>query len=375
MFATSFFRWSYGNILKPILFRMDPEYVHDTFVRIGAWLGKGHSMRGFVAWLFRYEDPILAETVCGIRFPNPIGLSAGFDKNARMTGILPSVGFGFEEIGSVTGEPCAGNPKPRLWRLPKSKGLMVYYGLMNDGCEAIAARLKSKRFEVPIGVSVAKTNSPATVDTQAGIADYVKGMRTFVEAGVGDFFVINISCPNAFGGEPFSDATRLDLLLAGIDGVATTKPVFVNIAADTTTEQLDAVLDVLGRHRVHGLVISNLTKKYDRPGIAAGEITTDMKGGVSGKPVQPIADDLISHAYRKSGTKFAIIGVGGVFTAEDAYEKIRRGASLVSLITGMIYQGPQVIGEINRGLAKLLERDGFKNVKDAIGSANRNQNN
>jgi dihydroorotate dehydrogenase len=247
---------------------------------------------------------------------------------------------------------------------------MVYYGLMNDGCEAIAARLKGKRFDIPIGVSVAKTNSPGTVDMQAGIADYVKAMRTFVDAEVGDFFVVNISCPNAFGGEPFSDATRLDALLGGIDAVATPKPIFVKITADTTTEQLDAIMNVLGRHRVHGLIITNLAKDYDRIGVRQ-EMTEGMKGGIGGKPVQALSDALISHTYRKAGTKYVIIGIGGVFTAEDAYGKIRRGASLVQLVTGMIYEGPQVIGEINRGLVALLERDGFKSVADAVGAAHR----
>ncbi|MFH1078483.1 MAG: quinone-dependent dihydroorotate dehydrogenase [Patescibacteria group bacterium] len=371
MFATTVIRWSYANLLKPMLFRMDPEYVHDTFVRIGAWLGKGEWSRSLIAAFFRYEHPALVQDVCGIRFPNPVGLPAGFDKNARMTAIMPSVGFGFEEIGSVTGEPCAGNPKPRLWRLPKSKALLVYYGLMNDGCEAIASRLKGLRFRIPIGVSVAKTNSPSTVDTQAGTADYQKAMRTFVEAGVGDFFVVNISCPNAFGGEPYSDASRLDLLLGGIDAVATDKPVFVKITADTTTEQLDVILDVIGRHRVDGLIISNLTKKFDSPLIQKDELLPGMKGGFGGKPVQRLADDLISHAYRKAGGRYVIIGLGGIFTAADAYEKIRRGASLVQLVTGMIYEGPQVVGDINHGLVELLERDGFKTIKDAVGSAHR----
>ncbi|MCI0479102.1 quinone-dependent dihydroorotate dehydrogenase [Candidatus Uhrbacteria bacterium] len=371
MFATGFFRWSYANLLKPVLFKMDPEYVHDTFVRIGAWLGKAEWSRSLVGALFRYEHPSLVTDVCGIRFANPVGLPAGFDKNARMTGIMPAVGFGFEEIGSVTGEPCAGNPKPRLWRLPESKALVVYYGLMNDGSEAIAGRLKGQRFAIPIGVSVAKTNSPATVETQAGIADYVKAMRTFVDAGVGEFFVVNISCPNAFGGEPYAEPSRLEALLAAVDAVPTPKPVFVKITADTTMDRLDAILEVVARHRIHGLIISNLTKKRDQATIVQTELTAEMKGGIGGKPVQPLADALIRHAYAKAGGRLAIIGVGGVFTAEDAYRKIRAGASLVQLVTGMIFEGPQVVGDINRGIVRLLERDGFACVKDAVGADHR----
>lgn len=369
MFATSFVRFSYRYIGKPFFFMLDPEDVHDQMCWFGEKLGKNGVTRSLVRSFFFYKDPSLGQDVCGIHFPNPIGLAAGFDKNAVLTQVLPAVGFGFEEIGSITGEPCAGNARPRMWRLPKSQGIVVYYGLKNDGCEAISKRLKEKKFDIPVGISVAKTNSPATVKVQDGIEDYVKAFRASLD--IGQYMTINISCPNAFGGEPFTDPGRLDLLLSGIDKVATTKPIFLKMPADITTAELDALVAIADRHHVQGFILSNLTKKYDRPEIRQEEMKGITHGGISGKPLSSQTDALIGYLYQKVGEKYVIIGCGGVFSAEDAYEKIRKGATLIQLITGMIFEGPQLIGEINRGLVRLLHRDGFKNISEAIGSAHK----
>lgn len=345
---------------------MDPEDVHDAMTAVGIWLGKFSVTRRIARALFLYEHPSLEQTVLGIRFRNPVGLTAGFDKNAQLLPIMPEVGFGFEEVGSITGEACEGNPRPRLWRLPKSKGLVVWYGLKNDGCEAVAKRLCGFASAIPYGTSVARTNSAATVEQAAGIADYAKAFRAF--ADIGDYFTVNVSCPNTCGGEPFTSPDALDRLLAALDPIPTNKPVFLKLPADISTADLDALIAVADRHRVHGLVISNLTKRRDRATVDPDEIAVTDKGGISGRPVAEPANALIAHAYRVAGKRYAIIGVGGIFSAEDAYEKIRLGASLVQLATGMIFEGPQVIGEINRGLARLLRRDGYENVSNAVGS-------
>ncbi len=366
MFATSTQRWFYRHVAKQIFFRMDPERVHDTMTRFGNALGRTSFTRGAVRFLFCFEHPALVQTILGISFSNPIGLTAGFDKNAQLTRIIPAVGFGFAEVGSVTGEPCVGNPKPRLWRLPKSKGLVVWYGLKNDGCESIAKRLSDKKFDMPLGISVGQTNVPSTVDMDTGIADYAKAFRAF--ARIGDYTTINISCPNIYGGEPFVDPERLDRLLDVLDTIATSKPTFLKLPVDISKDELDAIVGVSDMHRVHGLIVSNLTKKRDRHTIVAQEIRDDMKGGISGRPTFDLSNGLISHLYRTVGARYVIIGSGGVFSAQDAYEKIRRGASLVQLATGMIFEGPQLIGEINRGLVRLLEQDGYQNIREAIGS-------
>lgn len=366
MFATSFFRWGYRYLLKPIYFRLDPESVHDRMLGVGSVLGRVGALRRFTSFCFEYRHPMLEQDVSGIRFKNPIGLAAGFDKNGRLADILPAVGFGFEEIGSVTGEPCVGNPKKRLWRLPSIDGLVVNYGLPNQGAEAISRKLKGKKFDVPIGISLAKTNCQACAVDEVGIQDYRKGLEAFLE--IGDYYTINVSCPNAFGGQPFQDPESLDRLLNELDVVHTNKPVFVKISADTPITDVPAMVDVASRHHVQGFVIANLTKRYERLGIAEemkkqGIVT----GGISGKPTRELSDALLSEFYRYGGDRFVLIGCGGIFTAEDAYRKIRLGASLVQLITGMIYEGPQLIGELNKGLVQLLQRDGFKNISEVIG--------
>lgn len=369
MIATKPFRWCYAHVAKPLFFRRDPEDVHDAMTAVGVTLGEHAVTRLLTRALFAYEHPALEQTTLGIRFKNPVGLTAGFDKNAQLLRIMPEVGFGFEEIGSITGEPCEGNPRPRLWRLPKSKGLVVWYGLKNDGCEAVAERLRGFASKIPFGTSVARTNSAATVAQEAGIADYAKAFRAF--ADIGDYFTVNVSCPNTCGGEPFTSPEALDRLLAALDTIETRKPVFLKLPADISTVELDALIAVADRHRVHGLVISNLTKKRDRATVHQGEIAVTDKGGISGRPVAEPANALIAHAYRAAGKRYVIVGVGGIFSAEDAYEKIRLGASLVQLATGMIFEGPQVIGEVNRGLVELMKRDGFANVSEAVGSAAR----
>lgn len=342
---------------------MDPEDAHDHMMKVGQILGKYSITQSITKQIFSFEDPRLTQIINGITFKNPVGLSAGFDKNALLTDILPSVGFGFLELGSITGEPCPGNPRPRLWRLPKSEGLIVYYGLKNDGCEAIARRLEGKSVSVPIGMSIAKTNNPETCETQAGIDDYVKAYKAL--SNIGSYDTINISCPNTFGGQPFTDKTHLDGLLTALNKIRNKKPMYIKFSPDLSDEILQDLVETAMAHKVDGIICSNLTKKKENDRIVES-LPTD-KGGMSGKVVEGLANLQIQKVYKLTGGEVTIIGVGGIFSAEDAYQKIRSGANLLQLITGMIFEGPQVIGEINSGLVKLLERDGFKNISEARG--------
>lgn len=361
----------YTRALKPIFFLGDPETVHDKMTHFGSFLGSHGLTRKLTHSLLHYAHPSLEQTILGLKFENPIGLAAGFDKNAELTDIIPAVGFGFEEIGSVTGQVCAGNPKPRLWRLPESQGLVVYYGLKNDGCETIAdklsEKLNQKKFENIIGTSVAMTNCADNLNAKNAVTDYARAFRAF--ADIGDYTTINISCPNATGGQPFIVPHRLDYLLDVLDTIPSTKPVFIKLSPDLSQEQLDEILRVAGNHRVHGIICTNLTRKRENPKILDKNIPAH--GGISGKPVQELADQLLAYIYRKTGKRFVLIGCGGVFSAQDAYRKIRLGASLVQLITGMIFEGPQIVGEINRDLVTLLQRDGFHNISEAVGVDNR----
>ncbi len=357
----------YLHFFKPVFFRSDPEDVHDRMIKTGVFLGKYCITRMLVNCLFGFRHPILEQTVQGIRFENPIGLAAGFDKDAQLTDILPSVGFGFAELGSITGDVCQGNERPRLWRLPKSKSLVVYYGLKNQGAKVISEKLKNKKFKIPVGISIAKTNSPETCQLDKGIGDYAFAFESFVD--IGDYITINISCPNTFGGEPFTHPERLEKLLERLDFIQYSKPVFIKLAASLSDRELDDILDVAARHRVHGFVCTNLAK--DRNSKEVIEKIKDKEvpsvGGMSGKVVQGLSDNTIERVYRKTRGAYTIIGVGGIFSAKDAYKKIKSGASLLQLITGMIFQGPQVISEINRGLVELLRKDGYSSIAEAVG--------
>lgn len=364
-FRDKLLHFLYAKILKPIYFRFDPELVHNRMISIGVFLGRSIPTRFLIKALFDYKNPMLIQTIRGIRFENPVGLSAGFDKNAVLTRILPMVGFGFVEVGSITGEPCAGNPGKHLWRLPKDKSLMIYYGLKNTGADAISKRLRNEKFSIPVGISVAKTNAPSTVETERGVEDYAKAFELF--ADIGAYTTINISCPNAYGGQPFSDPALLERLLARTDTISTSKPIFIKLSPDCSPEELDALLAVSERHHVDGYICTNLIK--DRSRVQAQE-SLPPNGGISGKLIESRSNEMIAHVYTFTKGKKVVIGCGGIFTAEDAYRKIRLGASLLHLITGMIYEGPQAISQINQGLVRLLKKDGFKSISEAVGVDN-----
>ncbi len=353
----------YKGTLKPIFFRFDPENVHDHMIRVGHMLGGFWLGRALIGLLFDYSNKMLEQDILGIHFRNPIGLAAGFDKNAELTKIIHRVGFAFEEVGSITGFECLGNPKPRLWRLKESEGLVVYYGLKNDGADKISERLSRIKPSGVIGTSVAMTNCLANLDIHTAVKDYGKAFNAFVD--IGDYFTINISCPNTEGGQPFNDDMKLDRLLNEIDKIETRKPVFIKLSPDISIPDIENILDVAKKHRVHGIITTNLTKNKKNPKILDKDIP--KVGGISGKPVNQLSDDMITFIRKREGNRFVIVGCGGIFTAEDAYRKIRNGASLLQMITGMIFNGPQTISEINRGLVSLLKRDGFKNISEAVG--------
>jgi dihydroorotate dehydrogenase len=357
----------YKEVIRPIFFQIDPEVIHDKMIFVGTILGSNFITRNITSFFFTYSNKKLRQKIVGITFKNPIGLAAGFDKNAQLTKILPSVGLGFAEVGSITGEACKGNAKPRLWRLKKSKGLLVYYGLKNKGCRKIAKRIRNQKFNIPIGISIAKTNCKQTIKKEAGIKDYIKAFSTLKWCG--DYMTINISCPNAYGGQPFTKPEDLNDLLIEIKKIPCEKPIFLKLSPDLTIKEIDNIINICNKHSIQGFICSNLVKKRANKDVERFIRDKNLKniGGISGKPTKEISTKLIAHIYKKTKGKYVIIGCGGVFSANDAYAKIKAGASLIQLITGMIYEGPQVISEINQGLVKLLKKDGYTNISQAIG--------
>ncbi len=359
----------YRFIIKPLIFLWPPEIAHNKLKTFGKAMSSNVLGRSILRILFYYKHPSLETVVDNVRYDNPIGLSAGFDKDGELANAYPQLGFGFAEFGSFTGEVCPGNPGVgrRLFRMPKSKSILVWYGLNNQGADKISERLKDKEFKIPIGVNAAKSNLTPEFVLEDSIADYMKTLRAFKD--IGHYFTINISCPNTQDSEPFAEKENLGALLEAINAERTERPIYVKLAADLEMNQVDDILDVCMEYKIEGVVLANLAKPEFNNEFVKEELTFH-KGAMSGLPLQRIATSLVRHVYRYTRGEMTIIAVGGVFNAEDAYEKITSGANLIEMITGMIYDGPQVMGEINRGLVKLLEKDGFNSIAEAVGSRN-----
>ena len=370
--------WLGFRAVRPLIFLMEPEQAHYSLKRMGVLLGSNPVTRWLTSLLMDYNHKSLAITVDGIDYRNPVGLSAGFDKDGELTKIYPSLGFGLAELGSFTGEICPGNPGKRLFRMIKSKAIVVWYGLNNEGSETISQRLSGEDFgRLKVGINAANSNLTPEFVLEDSINDYLKTMKLF--ADVGDYYDVNISCPNTQDGEPFVDKKNLDALLIAINKEIrpiSNKPIYVKLAADMSLKEIDIIVDGCIEHNMDGVVCTNLAKPQYNTEHRPEEYPTvdgrlpEGKGAMSGLPLQRISTNVIRHVYRRTRGKLTIIGVGGIFSAKDAYEKITSGASLLHMITTMIFDGPQNINEINRGLVKLLKADGFDSIEQAVGSKN-----
>jgi len=366
-----FNRWSYRVLAKPILFRIAPDKTHSDMIAMTASTGRFALLRGLVRVLFRSKrDDKLVQKICGIEFERPVGVSAGFDKNGEVVPMMANLGFGFMEVGSVTARKCAGNPKPWFYRLPYSQSLVVHAGLANQGSSVVLKRIHDYPIKAvgdfPVILSVAKTNCKQVVSINEGIADYVTTVQRAKSEPRVKMIELNISCPNTYGGEPFTTPSKLEKLLAAVDVVGAPQPVFIKMPVDLPWDKFDKLLQIALKHKIAGVTIANLTK--NRKLVDSRDIFPEtVRGHMSGKPTEGLGNELIRQTYLKYGKKLKIIGVGGIFTAEDAYTKIRLGASLVEIVSGMIYCGPQLAAEINDGLSRFLIRDGYSHINEAIG--------
>lgn len=360
----------YKHIVKPVLFKQHPDNVHRHMIKMAKFVGRVPGVRSLPK-LWSYQNGrYLTQAVAGLTYRNPVGLSAGLDKGIETPRVMRSVGFGFMTGGSVTWGQYKGNEGSWFYRLPKAESLVVHAGLPSEGTETVVHRVtrypQSFFNEFPLVVSVAKTNSKRAANDIDGIRDYAASLAMFDgEKNVGAL-EINISCPNAFGGEDFTTPERLDMLLSTVDELMLEKPVFIKMPISVPRDQFLALTDVAVAHNVTGLTIGNLRKDRENADLK-GELPHNVKGNLSGAPNRAITTDLVRATYLRHGKKLVIVGVGGIFTAEHAYEKIRAGATLVAMVTGVIFEGPQVVGEINAALVELLKRDGFTNISQAIG--------
>jgi dihydroorotate dehydrogenase len=348
----------FKQLIRPVLFQGDPERMHDSLTRVLAGAGYIALVRKTMRSLFSYSHPALETTVAGIHFPNPVGLAPGFDKHCRLVDIVPAFGFGFIEVGTITGQAQEGNPKPRLIRLVEDKALINRMGFNNIGADAIRERLLHVRKRLPLGINIGKSK---VVAIENAVDDYVYSFERLSEFA--DYVVVNVSSPNTPGLRELQEKEQLmKLLLALQRKNSSRKPLFVKIAPDLTFDQLDDVLDVVRKTKLSGIIATNTTVARD--GLS---VVTFEAGGLSGKPLREKATEFVRRIYSSTSGKLPIIGVGGIFTAADAYEKIKAGASLVQVYTGFIYEGPMVAQRINEGLVWLLKKDGLKSVGEAVG--------
>ncbi|MCS7048246.1 MAG: quinone-dependent dihydroorotate dehydrogenase [Verrucomicrobiae bacterium] len=338
--------------VRPWLFQLDAEQAHERALSWVERAARNDILRETCAALWQVRDARLAQELFCVRFPNPVGLAAGFDKNGVGVGLWPALGFGFVEIGTVTPRPQPGNEPPRLFRLPDERALINRMGFNNDGALRVAARVPPPPHGIPIGVNLGKQK---TTPLENAADDYLTGLKVF--DGRADFFVINVSSPNTPGLRQLQQADQLDALLGRIRAAAPAVPLLLKVAPDLTTEQLSDIVALVRQHRLNGIVATNTTIQHSRA----------QEGGLSGAPLRDRATECVRQLYRLSGGAIPIIGVGGIFRATDAWEKICAGASLVEVYTGLVYEGPGLAAAINRGLLRQLEAGGFTHLREAVG--------
>ena len=340
----------YKALVKPLLFQLDAERAHhivfDNLRRAAQLPGTKALLRS----LYDFQHPSLAREVFGLKFPNPVGLAAGLDKNAVLTDELATMGFGFVEIGTVTPRPQPGNPQPRLFRLPQDEALVNRMGFNNDGAAVVAARLARRHNrQFIIGVNIGKNKD---TPNERAAEDYVAGFEALAE--VVDYFVVNVSSPNTPNLRQLQEKKPLIELLQQVQqrnlSRVTPRPLLLKIAPDLTNSQLDDILEIAHETKLSGLVATNTTISRDKLQTEAGYVASIGAGGLSGKPLRARATEVIRYLHQKSAGALPIIGAGGIHSAADAQEKLAAGATLIQLYTGFIYEGPALVNRINRSL-------------------------
>jgi dihydroorotate dehydrogenase len=342
---------NFYSLVRPLAFSLDPERAHRATIA---------ALKAMPVRQQSGVPPSLTTNVAGLNFPSPVGLAAGFDKNAEVPAQMLSLGFGFVEVGTVTPLPQPGNPKPRMFRLVEDKAVINRLGFNNEGQQPARLRLARRdRRRGVVGVNIG-----ANKDSADRIADYVAGVRAM--CAVADYLTINISSPNTPGLRGLQDAGELDALLSAIAQarVENGPPVFLKVAPDLSDDGPDRIARAAIDHGMDALIVSNTT--VSRPVLKSrygGE-----QGGLSGAPLKPLALEALRRFRSASGGEIPLIGVGGIATSDDAWERIRAGASLIQLYSAMVYEGAGIAARIATGLAERLEQEGFANIAEAVGS-------
>ncbi|PTX19365.1 dihydroorotate oxidase A [Pontibacter mucosus] len=342
----------YKSLLRPLLFQLDPEKVHYlTTDALRASL-KLPFAKGITESMFKVTDPRLERELFGLKFPNPVGLAAGFDKDAKLVDELAELGFGFVEIGTLTPKPQAGNDKPRLFRLPQDQAIINRMGFNNEGVDAAVRRLEKRKSNIIVGGNIGKNK---VTPNEEALSDYLYCFRALFH--VVDYFVVNVSSPNTPDLRALQDKEPLQKLLVSLQEenqrMGTPKPLLLKIAPDLNLDQLNDIIEIAQVAKLSGIIGTNTT--VSRAGLQTPEARVQEigMGGLSGKPLTIQSTQIIQHLRTYLPPEIRLIGVGGIMTAQDAIDKLNAGADLVQLYTGFIYEGPSLISQINK---KILSR-------------------
>lgn len=355
------------RLLLRLMFLLPPERAHHLAFFVMRLVTRFGPTRALVSKVLVTDDPILRNTVAGVDFPAPLGLAAGFDKDATGVDVWGPLGFGFAEIGTVTAQAQPGNPAPRLFRLPADRALVNRMGFNNHGAGEAANRLRQRRRTVPIGANIGKTKVVPAADATA---DYTESARLL--GPLADFLVVNVSSPNTPGLRDLQAVESLRPLLAAVLDTVTV-PVFVKIAPDLSDDDIDAVADLALELGLAGIVATNTTIRRDGLRTDPARIEEIGAGGLSGPPVAARSLEVLQRLHDRVGGHLAIVSVGGIETAEQAWERILAGASLVQGYTGFIYGGALWARRINKGIARKLRAHGYRSIADAVGAGTRAQ--
>ncbi len=362
--------YQYGA--RPLLFSLDPEAAHHLAIAVCHRISDSPMLKAIAKSTFYYSDTRLSQTLWNLKFENPVGLAAGFDKNAEAIGAWENLGFGFAEVGTITAQAQGGNPQPRLFRLPSDRAILNRMGFNNRGAAATADDLRdylqSHKLNIPLGINLGKSKITAIA---AAKFDYAESLRSLYEFG--DYFVVNVSSPNTPNLRDLQATDQLCGILAELQPInKLNKPILVKIAPDLNDTDIIEIVKASQAFDVAGIIATNTTMSRQNLMTTHLQITgnpvTEESGGISGQPLRDRSIQVISLIWQTTQGRLPIIGVGGIFSAEDAWQKIIAGASIVQIYTGLIYEGPMMVKQILQGLVAKLEAHGFDNIQQAIGS-------
>ncbi len=351
----------YKYLIRPFLFRFPADYAHEATIKFSASVSRSKWLLKTSKSIYAYSDASLKQNIIGLNFPNPVGLAAGFDKNGTTCRLMEKIGFGFVEVGSITANPSIGNPKPRSFRLPQDQSLINRLGLNNDGVQTISRRLRKLNLNIPLGINIAKTHDPS-ITGEAAVQDYKTSFDHLKD--IADYITLNISCPNTEEGKTFEEPEPLNSLLTALEihKDASLPPVLVKFSVDLDDTKLDELISVCEENTVDGYVATNTSSRREGLSTPKNVIRNIGRGGLSGSAIKKRSTEMIAKIHAQTKGEKMIIGVGGISSGRDAIEKLKAGADLLQVYTGLVYEGPGIVKKINQELAEYLRKNGYEHI-------------